>query len=776
MANGAEDYRPFAENEKPGAIGGLAVAGSQAYVAASGLGIVRVLDLATGARKADWPLPAVADLAADEQGNLWAVSGKDVVALDRSGRVARRYVTGLEKPQYLAAGAGRLAVVDRTAGRLALLDAANGRVLRTLGKPRAAGRWTPVGPETLNDPRGCAFLGDGRLVLTEHARVRILWPETGRISADIVSDFMDQTVVHPTRPEYVYCYMGVFRVDPKTGAWTWLVEAPQGMTGPDRDGKVKAYSYEYPSAAVVLDGRPFIAYATGNEKLFMFDVSDPLRPRLALQPSPAQKVLRLVPYSIISFSKGGDILANGDSYGLSFARIAYKGLDARGDPIYDFAHPLKLGAAKDPSPRGMKCINAPSCDRLTGDIYYLAVTEFNNKMVPAWGADGTGVGKSTPEGKPLWFAASSGGNYQSGAVLNDGKTAWYFAGKSFGGQIDLFDADGLRVTTGNWSWPCNYSIGFVDMRYGVQPYLRPDGKAGAYVEDDAIGRFARCRLDGAETVQKIKTDFDWTPTGAAAGGPPDAHRTGGKGLQQSLVIPKVAPLKVDGDWNAWAKAGVVPQIVSLPIPGFPRNWPDGLWQTFRAGTAIGAVAHDGKNLYAYFLVADDTIHFDAEDAGRMWEFDSVELWAEEEQIGLGFVTSGKPALFKYRFHNREGKEWSANYALPQEGIWGVKLADLATHPLGRQLAGFTGVSLAGRSGYALMGRIPFEEIKLVGGIAGRKGGEILPLTGSPGEILRLGVAFGGISAWGREQDFKVNWPSALMYSDPTRSMPFVFGQ
>ena len=542
MANGAEDYRLFADQEKPGAIGGLAVAGGQAYVAAGGLNVIRVIDLATGARKADWTLPGVADLAAGGQGALWAVSGKEVVALDRSGRISRRYATGLEKPQYLAAGAGRLAVVDRAAARLALLDAANGRVLRTLGKPRVPGQWTPVGPETLADPRGCAFLGDGRLVLTEHARVRILWPEAGRISADIVSNFMDVAVVHPTRPEYLYCWPGVFRVDPKTGAWAWLVEAPQGMTTPpDKEGKVKSYSYGSPSTTVVLDGRPFIAYATGDEQLFMFDVSDPLRPRLAMRPSAAQKVLRLVPYSIICFAKGGDIMANGDSYGLSFARVPYKGLDARGDPIYDFAHPVKLGLAKDPSPRGMKCINAPSCDRVSGDIYYLAVTELNNKMVPGWGADGTGVGKSTPEGKPLWFAASSGGNYQSGAVINDGKTAWYFAGKSFGGQIDLFDVDGLRVTTGNWGWPCNYSIGFVDLRYGVQPYLRPDGKIGAYVEDDSIGRFARCRLDGEETVKKVRTDFDWTPTGAAAGGPPDAQRTGGKGLQQSLVIPKVAP-------------------------------------------------------------------------------------------------------------------------------------------------------------------------------------------------------------------------------------------
>ena len=158
---------------------------------------------------------------------------------------------------------------------------------------------------------------------------------------------------------------------------------------------------------------------------------------------------------------------------------------------------------------------------MTGDIYYLAVTEFNKKMVPGWGADGTGVGRSTPEGKPLWFAASSGGNYQSGGVVNDGKAAWYFAGKSFGGQIDLFDADGLRLTTGNWSWPCNYSNWLRGHAIRRAACYRPDGKAGAYVEDDSIGRFARAGWT-AETVKKLRSDFAWTPAGAVAGGPPDA--------------------------------------------------------------------------------------------------------------------------------------------------------------------------------------------------------------------------------------------------------------
>jgi hypothetical protein len=72
-----------------------------------------------------------------------------------------------------------------------------------------------------------------------------------------------------------------------------------------------------------------------------------------------------------------------------------------------------------------------------------------------------------------------------------------------------------------------------------------------------------------------------------------------------------------------------------------------------------------------------------------------------------------------------------------------------------------------------MAKIPFEEIKLVGGIAGRKGKDILPMTGQAGEIVRIGVAFGGINAWEREQDFKVYWPIGLMFSDPTRNVPFV---
>ncbi len=457
--------------------------------------------------------------------------------------------------------------------------------------------------------------------------------------------------------------------------------------------------------------------------------------------------------------------------------LYWDGLDDKNNPVFDFEKAARFGPMKDPSARGMSCIRALSVAPGDDAIYYGAVTRLYNKMVPAWGADGTGVGKSAADGTPLWFALSSGGNYMSVSAMSDGRHTFVLAGKSFGGQIDLFDEDGLRLTTGNWSWPCNYSIGFVDLRYGVNAYLRPDGKVGAYVEDDSIGRFARCRIDGAETIRKTCTPLDWRPTGAAAGEPPDTDRVRAKGLETVQVIPKVAALKPDGDWRAWEKAGIAPQIIALPTVSFRHcTLPDDLWQTFSLGTAIGALAHDGKCLYACFLVCDQPQRFNAETPATMFSTDSVELWVEQDQFGLGFIQDGSAHLFKYRFHDRQGKQYAANYPLADENVWGRKLDDVSAHPLGRQLAEITGVPLHGRKGYVVMGRIPMEEIKLVGGVAGRGGTDILNMTGQGGEVIRIAVAFSGNVAWGHSQDYKVAWPAGMMFSDPTRSSAFVLGE
>jgi hypothetical protein len=768
MPTGTESYAVFSTEEKPSDPSGLAVLRGTAYVALPGLGVIRGIDLKTGKRGQDWPVPAARDLAADENGVLWALSGKDIVSLDGSGRVDRRYPLELERPEFLAAGAGRLAAVDRWNSRLSVLRAADGALLKTLGKDRrSAGGWLAVAPDLFRDPRGAVFFPDGKLLMTEQSRVRAFWPESGRIAYECVSNFMESAVVHPTRPEYLVCGLGVFEVDPKSGAWQWKVETPPASSFDKESDRSSLLGS--PSQAVILEGRPYVAYFNPSKSLTFVDVSDPLRPRIGLQVPSASNLWSGWAYATMAFGRGGDIVAFIDS-SLKFRRIPFRALDEHHNPVYDWAGSKVVGPGQDSGPRVMKPVGALSCDAGTDDLYYLAVTAKHHKMVPAWGADGTGVGKSAPDGSPRWFSLSSGGNYMSISTVNDGRTVWTLAAKSFGGQLDLFDADGLRLTTGNWSWPSHYSIGFVDLRFGVHGYVRPDGRVGAYVEDDAIGRFARARMDGAASLVRESRPFEWIPPEGEVKAP---EAPAAAGPRKPLSIPRVPAFAVDGDWKAWQEAKVEPQIVLLPTSvGFKRSMPSDLAQTFRAGTAIGAIAHDGSHFYTYFLVADDSPRFDAEHSGDLWKFDGIELWMEEEQFGLGILRNGSAALHKFRHHDRAGTEWKANYALPPENIWGRAVSDLSSHPLGAKLASVTGASFDGKPGYALMARIPFAELMLVGGIEGRSGG-VSPMRGTPGEILRVSVSLDGVSTWGRYQDYQVSWPSGAMFSDPTRSYPLV---
>ena len=74
MATGADSYSVCTAGEASAKVTGLAIIAGRAYVAIAGLNVVRVIDLATGAKQADWPVPDVADLGSDAAGTLWAIS------------------------------------------------------------------------------------------------------------------------------------------------------------------------------------------------------------------------------------------------------------------------------------------------------------------------------------------------------------------------------------------------------------------------------------------------------------------------------------------------------------------------------------------------------------------------------------------------------------------------------------------------------------------------------------------------------------------------------
>jgi len=775
FATGALDLPIFAGGETVAAPLGLAIRGNLALVALPGLDVIRSIDVTTGNKVSDWPVPRVGDLSLDETGGLWAISGQEVALIALDGAISKKIATGLTAPAYLAVQNHRLAVVDRVAARLAYIDADNGQAIKTFGRDRPLGEWLATSPDLLRDPRGVAFLPDGRLLIAEAARLRSFWPDSGVIGHDILSNFMDSTVVHPVAKQYLYNFAGVFEVDPSTGAWNWKLEQPR-IEFPDRD-KAETATLGSPSQAVTLGGRPFVVYHSPDRYLLFFDVSDPLKPRLALS-TPREQVPAWS-YSTVTFGKDGALIVAPSVNQLQFLQYRFTGLDGSGNPQFDFANPTKLGPEKDAwAARDLKQVGAASADGHSGDVYFLAVTAMHNKMVPGWGADGTGVGKAAVDGTPRWFAQSSGGNYMSISTVNNGQQTLTLAAKSFGGQLDVFDTDGLRLTTGNWGWPTHYQIGFVDLRYGVHGYVRTDGAIGAYVEDDAIGRFARARVDGIESIKRAQTTVEWSNVGVVATSVPAvSDAPAGKSLTRASIIPRVTALPIDGNYKAWSDAGVHPQIVILPGSiGFGRVVPANLLADFREGTAIGAMAQDGQNLYVYFVATDVNPTFDADKSGSVWMFDGIELWLEEEQFGLSFTRDNTPVLHKFRHHDKAGKEWSANYLLPRENIWASRIDNLDEHPLARQLAGITGTSFVGKPGWAVCGKIPLDEIKLVGGAPGRVATQITNMTGQAGELMRVGVALGAVSAPGREQDYKVNWPAGLMFSDPTRSANFILGK
>ncbi|MGA2618607.1 MAG: right-handed parallel beta-helix repeat-containing protein [Thermoguttaceae bacterium] len=771
MPSGGEFYEVLSAAEKADknvSAVGLALAGNTACVAVAGTNVVRLIDLSTGRKTADLLVSKVADIAADTAGNLWVLSGERILALSPSGKTERQFSSRLATPKYLSAGKDRLCVVDQAAERVAVLDF-SGKVTLSMGRTRAPGEFVPVSTDYWRMPRGACFLKDGRLVVCEYYRTRIMNPYTGKVLNEIVSDFVDTVRVHPVKSEYVISALGVFRVDPKTGAWRWLVEAPRGM---------KDRALGNPMEVVTLGGRQFVAYWPIEAGMQLVDVTDPLNPRLAVNLSRAEAPLAGPASAFAADGSIVQVFMAGDKRNIpTVRRIPFLGLDAGHRPTFDWAHPVLIRPGTETTRQKMAFTDAGlSVDRTNDDIYFGGMTAQFDECIPVFFRGATGVGKFDARRKPLWFSRSSGGNYLWASAISDGKSTYVLATKILSGQVDLFDADGLRLATGNWSWPTNYTCGWIDCSHSVSPYLRADGKIGAYVEDDAVGRLNRIRVDGVESIRKTSAPMQWQPTGIAPGRIPLAEVVQGKGLAKTLVLAKIPEMKVDGNWNAWVKAGVIPQIVALPVPNFKHcAMPDDLWQTFKTGTAMGAVAHDGRSLYVYFVVACEGMHFDADQPGEMPMYDGVEFWAEEEQFGLGFTRDGAPRLYKYRFHDRAGQTYAQGYPLPGENVWGARLDDLSADPLGRQLAEITGASMKGKRGYAVMGRIPFADIKLVGGIGGRGGTDILDLKGA-GDIIRLGVDFDGILSWGHAQDFKVAWPLSLMFGDPTRSTPFVLAR
>ena len=683
-------------------------------------------------------------------------------------QLPHRFPTGLSAVDGIAVNAKLAAVSDTRDCKIAVVDLADGTV-RTIGRDRTA-VYQPVSWDLLRAPKGISFLADGRLVVLELNRMRLMDLADSNKTVDIITDLPDTAATNPTDPSIVYTNIGIFKVDYKTGAWKWIVE--HGQPTDAIPSKLEADRPMMVGRTIVLSGRPYLMTSSHPVDVLMYDLTDPLNPRRSTDVPAGFGV-----YATIAFGKNGDLINwGGPPNKVQFRVWPYKGLDVNNNPQWDKPKSIVIGAPADPNGmRGMFTRNsiAMAGDCGTGNVYFLADTKDRNGMTRGFGEPG--IGKMLADGTPEWWVPSAdGSNYMSIDDLSDGHDTWILGCQSVNGLTDVLDSYGLRLATGNWDETTGFGAFWVDLRYGLTAFVRPDRKLGAYVEDDSLGRMMRYRMEGARTLKRQMSSFEWVPGASpAADSLPDSGMCDGAGLKTTLSIPRIAPTAIDGDWSTW---GIAPQIVILPsnITG-GHNAPSDLLQTFRQATAIGGVVHDDANLYAYFLVADDNPHFDALKLGDLWRTDGIEFWVEEEQFGLGLLADGTPDLWKYRFYDTHGVPYTKQYALPRENVWATAIADMSANPLGKQLELITGHSLSGMKGYAVEAKIPYSEFKLSGGIAGRTSLNILPVTGQAGETIRIAVTLDKINATGRRQDYLTNWPLGFQFSDPSSSVPFVFG-
>ena len=104
-----------------------------------------------------------------------------------------------------------------------------------------------------------------------------------------------------------------------------------------------------PSTSVVLGGRAFIAYY-GEGRLRMIDVTEPLRPRMALDATD-EGAGRLGLFDHLASPRAATWSAAATTTCGSRSCLS-RDWSPENNPLFDFAHPQTLGPEKDPQPAG----------------------------------------------------------------------------------------------------------------------------------------------------------------------------------------------------------------------------------------------------------------------------------------------------------------------------------------------------------------------------------------------------------------------------------------
>ncbi len=260
------------------AIGGLAARNGLVVASLTKMNRLLFVDAAAGKVLGAAALEDGRGLAFDAGGDLVALSGKRLlrVRLPAPGEMRETVelpspqvlvAEGLEDPQGLALdGAGNLYVADRGSSHQVKVFAPDGKPLRAIGSPGAP-KAGPYDPSHMNNPKGIAISGDGRLWVAEEdfqpKRVSV-WTLDGKL----VTAFYGPPI-----------YGGGGVIDPKDktlfylGGMTFGLDWDKGTSrllyvhhrpGPDDLAMPEGWSASGPpETAIYLDGRKYFTDCFG---------------------------------------------------------------------------------------------------------------------------------------------------------------------------------------------------------------------------------------------------------------------------------------------------------------------------------------------------------------------------------------------------------------------------------------------------------------------------------------------------------------------------------
>lgn len=206
----------------------LAVRDGRLYLSAPAQDTLFVIDAATAALLAAWPLPAASGVAFAPGGRLLAGSGERIVELSAEGKVVRDVAAAeaLVWDVEPTADGGLVATVGAPRHQV-LFFGPDGRERRALGTRGGRPLCGRMQPRSFREPVGLCLAGNGSLFVAENATPKRFtrWSPDGTLTREFHGPyyFSGMFGVDDENPELIYADTHAdlirYRVDYDTGAW-----------------------------------------------------------------------------------------------------------------------------------------------------------------------------------------------------------------------------------------------------------------------------------------------------------------------------------------------------------------------------------------------------------------------------------------------------------------------------------------------------------------------------------------------------------------------------